>query len=378
MGAFEDAIKYSLQYLVLAILFSSIYMILDNKYSKKVRIIDIVATIVLVSFSGLRYYVGSDFEEYFLRYSHYVRDWNTIVERITTEKLFFYVCHWFSLLSDSEYGIFWLCALIQYPILIVVARKITGRPSRVIMFYIFLELYSISNNILRQSISAEFVMLGYLALKKEKRLLGLALLFIATGFHLTAIIGIVLVFLGSRIKPTKNYYYGSVIIGIIITLFWNPIIAILEKVPTEIRYVHYFEDKGHYVVRYGMIAYVIFYSLIFFWLMRYKDKVLTSNDDTNFETTYYSGVYNDSIAFILISIPLFFLGMQVSYFYRLSLYLYPFTIFSLSDVWAYHMKGKRRDINVKIKIAFSLIVWLFVANIISLDNTYWQIQFRGL
>lgn len=376
MGRIKEAIVYDIEYTIIALVLVGIYWFLDRKYTKRIRVIDIIAISVMVVLSAMRYYVGSDYEEYLFRYSHYINNWSSIVSRISSERVFYYVCHFFSLYSKNPYGIFWICALILYPPLVIVARKVTGAPSRLIACYVFLELYAMSNNILRQAIAAELVMFGYVAIKRGRRVLGVVLYILSVGFHLTSIIGIALVIISGFIKPTRKNLYKSLLIGLGAIVFWRPIVKSFERMPLINTYIHYLDQTGHYVVRYGMIAYICFYASIALWLIK---EIRHANDDylqlVNSEYVL-TNLYNDSISLIIISIPLFFVATQVSYFYRLTLYLYPLVIFSLTDMIMIHRDKSVHSRNTRVKTMTALCIWLLISNVISLDNTYWQITFR--
>lgn len=365
MGSLKQAIIYDIQYVFVAVILVLLYILLDKRYTKKIRIIDWVAVVILVFLSGMRYNVGSDFQEYYMRYQHYTTFWDSISGRLVNEKVFYYLCHLFSKISKSEYGIFWMCALIMYPALVFVARKITGRPSRVVGCFVFLEFYAMSNNILRQFIAIELIMFGYIALKYKKRVLAVMLFALSFGFHLTAVIGVALIFMSKFIEPTVRNIGRSIGIGVIAVFLWRPFMKLLSNIPVIGHYAHYMNQQGEPVIRYGMIGYILFYAFLAYKLIALSNKI-----------TIRTKIYYDVISFIILSLPFFCIATQVSYFHRISVYLYSFSIFAVPDLYSVNYGSTLKNKRVRINTSAMLVCWLLYSNIVSLDNTFWTYILR--
>jgi len=229
----------------------------------------------------------------------------------------------------------------------------------------FLELFAMSHNIMRQAIAVELVMFGYIALKYHKRILGAALFTLSIGFHLSALAGIAVLLLYPRVIPTKQNIIKFNIIGLITAFTWRPLLLIIKRISIFGKYTHYIEQTGHPIVRYGMVAYIFFYSLLAFWMIKYSDKISRK-----------SIFYHDAISQIILSIPFFYVATQIAYVYRIALYIFPISIFSIGDMLNAYANDYYLNINVRLKLTFSMIAWLALANIIALDNTFWQFAIR--
>lgn len=364
---FIQIFYYDISYYIIAVLLCLLYIVLDKK-SNKFKWIDIIAIIVLVGFSALRYNVGSDYQEYLIRYQYITDNWLVIEPRLVDEKLFYYLCYLFSSIFEGPYGIFWLAALLQYPILVYISRKLFGRPSLIIFCYVMLELYAMSNNILRQSISIEFVMIGYLSWLYHKKSLSIIFFLLSLGFHATAALGIALLFISRLIKPNKSSLYISILFGILLVISWKPLIRYLSVIPLIGRYSGYFDQQGALIMRQGMIGFILFYAYLALFLIKFKKYIKLDKE-----------VYLNSISFVIASIPIFFIAMQITYIYRLTLYLTVFCIFAI-PIMIQNLKfsSKKQKYRFVIHLFLVLSIWFLYANVMSLDNTYWQYSFQIL
>lgn len=365
MSIVQKVIEYDVKYVFWSIVLVVIYILLDSKYTTKVRVIDMIAIAVMVILSALRDTVGSDYLQYLARYAHYNLYWDRISQSPMNEKLFYYLSFCFSKITESPYGIFWMCALLLYPALVIAARKITGRPSRVIGCYVFLELYAVSNNILRQALAMEFIMLGYFAWKYNKKCLAIILMVLSIGFHSSAGIGIVLIIASEYVKPSFYSLGLSIVAGFFLLFTWKIVIQALKNNFLIIRYINYIQKTGLDVIRKGMYGYILFYIFLAYILLLHARKVKS--------IILLPNLYDGLVAKLICSIPFFFIATQISYANRVALYLYQFAAFAIPPLF---------DIKVKNKVLFRtmlvtvLVLWLFFSNVVACDNTFWQYELR--
>lgn len=351
---------YDIKYVIVAVILIGIYLRLDDYKTTKLRIIDILAIIIMLVLSGARYNVGTDYQTYLSRYQHYMLNWADISKRLVQDRLFITLCHLFSCFTQSPYGIFWMCAILLYPLLVFVARKITGRPSRVIGCYVFLGLFASSNNILRQALAVELVMFSYIAWQRDKRIISVVLALLSIEFHTTAIVALACCIISKRIKVSFRSLGISIVGGIIFICIWKYLTWIFVKISFFSDYAGYVNKQGADAVRLGMIGYIIFFAFITFELINYSRYIKNMSIER----------YN-MISLLILSIPLLFIATQVSYANRFAIYLYQFAIFLVPDLFLILSKKKKYGMGLLIV----LIVFLFYANIFSFDNTFWQYRF---
>lgn len=367
MSIVQKVIEYDIKYVFWAIVFIVIYILLDFKYTTRIRIIDFIAIAVMVILSALRDTVGSDYLQYLARYAHYNLYWDRISQSPMNEKLFYYLGYCFSKITDSPYGVFWMCALLLYPVLVITARKMTGKPSRVIGCYVFLEFYAVSNNILRQALAMELIMLGYFAWKYNKKCLAIIFMVLSVGFHASAGIGIVLIIVSEYITPNFRSLGLSIALGFTFIIVWrllilNQVFAISTFLG---RYANYLQATGSDIIRKGMYGYILFYVFLIYILLMHVQKVKSNIVMPN--------LYDGLVSKLICAIPFFFVATQISYANRVALYLYQFAIFAIPPLF---------DIKVKNKVLFRtmlmivLVLWLSFSNIVACDNTFWQYELR--
>lgn len=365
MSIVQKVIEYDIKYISWAIVLVFIYILLDSKYSTRVRIIDIIAIAVMVILSALRDTAGSDYLQYLARYAHYNLYWDRISKSPINEKLFYYLGYCFSKITDSPYGIFWMCALLLYPVLVITARKITGKPSRVIGCYVFLEFYAVSNNILRQAIAMELIMLGYFAWKYNKKCLAIILIVLSLGFHTSAGIGILLIIISEFVKPNFTSLGFSIALGFFLLGTWRILGKVFKGNILISRYIVYLQKTGMDITRKGMYGYILFYIFIILLLLIHAQKIKSF--------ILLSNLYDNLVAKIICSIPFFFVATQMSYANRVALYLYQFAIFVIPPLFDVKVKNK---VLFRIMLIIILVLWLAFSNIVACDNTFWQYELR--
>jgi hypothetical protein len=257
-----------------------------------------------------------------------------------------------------------MCAVVQYPILVAVARKNCLHPSRVIFCYVFLEFYAISNNILRQSLALEFVMLGVLAWINKKRIVSLFLFLVAFGFHTTAILGIILFLASLRLKPNITTYLVCMFASIVFFFGWKYIIQIIAFIPYVNKYTGYFVKNGNHVARAAMYLYFGFYNFLSILFIKNSRRIQEYNKN-----------HYKFISCILLSLPLFAVATHMVYANRIGMYLYQFSIFLVADVFEIINRNVNKIKLEQVFLKSTLIIWLLLVNVLSINNSFWQYSF---
>lgn len=137
--------------------------------------------------------------------------------------------------------------LILIPIYLIAYKK-SKFPLLVIYYYLAFYFYFYSMNIMRQCIAVSLVFTVYLIIDskiKYKYLLASALLTIATLFHVSAIIILVLFLFQYFIKINIKYIYfvlvGSLIVGVSFSSYFTPLIEIMG-------YDRLYENTGEFTL----------------------------------------------------------------------------------------------------------------------------------
>lgn len=121
-------IIYDIIYLAFSILCIGLYTIFDKK-TKKIQPIDIIIISILVIISGIRCNCGSDYYSYYITYNNWIGNVdsvNTIIE--SNSQFGLYVLSFIlKSITDFPYAMFWMIAIIIYPIMIIYMRKTTRK-----------------------------------------------------------------------------------------------------------------------------------------------------------------------------------------------------------------------------------------------------------
>ena len=141
---------------------------------------------------ALRYYVGTDFVNYYHDYNEIGIQKLSVLKFIETQRdaLFGYLSYFCSKVFNGSWVVFsYVCAIITYlPVLIVMRKKSADFVASSLLFIFTMACFSCFNGV-RQGIAASIVFLAYYCFLKEKKYWLYALfVFIAFGFHSTAII----------------------------------------------------------------------------------------------------------------------------------------------------------------------------------------------
>ncbi|MCI9359615.1 MAG: EpsG family protein [Hungatella sp.] len=360
-------LSYDIKYVIVACILLLIYILFDNKTTNKIRIIDFAAIIIMTGLSAFRYNVGTDFQSYLARYIHYNAYWNDISSKLTSEILFYKLCYAFSKLTDSPYGVFWLCALILYPSLILFARKISGRPSRIIACYVLLEFFGISNNILRQAIAMELCMFAFFAWKNKRKFFAIIFSIMSVGFHLTAVIGIVLIVLSTFIKPSRQKLGVFLIISLAAFAGIQVFFIVIKYIPIINRYYHYFYEDMKLIMKIDCLGFFLFYLYISFWAFNYSARIKEKMNEKE------CIIFDRILSMLMLSLPITICGTQMFYFNRIAMYLFQFAIVIIPQFYRARYKN---NLVTKVFLTCSLVIFLLFSNAASLDNTYWKYDFQ--
>ncbi|MDE6024407.1 MAG: EpsG family protein [Lachnospiraceae bacterium] len=361
-----DVLEYDIKYIAVAALFVFIYHKFD-KYNSKIQFIDILAILFLVCITGYRCNVGSDFYSYYRIYDFY-SEYGLLAFKVAEEKLFYIMCYFISQISDNPFALFWAVAIILYPVLIILSRKITMRPSLVMGAYIFLGFFGMSHNILRQIIAMQFIILCYYGWHGKKRILSVLCGMIAIGFHTSAIVAIALIVIAEFIKPTFKSLLISVGTGGFILLFWKYIVLyILGNIPILNRYTGYVERSetlGDIVLRIGVWGYIIVFTILATVF------VAKRNEIKEISHTAYK-----QITLIILGIPLSMVAVKIWVVNRIAVYLYQFAIFIIPILWNIKYKHNSKAV-VRVSLVLLLVAWLGFINIFGCENRYYSYSFQ--
>lgn len=363
MGYLVQWFINSVIYLIAIILSITIYRVFDRK-SNKVQIIDILMIVLLIVITGLRYGVGTDYEAYYNIFNNIPHKYSNIIDIITESFQFGFVLLGYMLkgITSNEYAIFWLVSIIVYPFMIIYFRKKTEISWLAFATFMLMGFFDVSMNILKQQIAMVLLLIAYEQLIKQKKTRFLILIVLAGVFHITAIVGGLLIYISRYIKPTFRNLLISIFVGIIGYFSYKLILLKLFSYNTIFsKYEMYliYQDisvSSREARELSIIGYVIVFTLITIILLNYKMQLKEILKER----------YR-MISMLFIGIAISIISIDYWVINRIALYLYQFIIVLIPAFFKINMPKKEKQMYT---IVFTLIMvgWFFVFFIIGGNN----------
>lgn len=201
---------------------------------------DALILLTLVSLSGLRYYVGTDFWIYWSVYNRLdVNDWATSISNSPHEIGYTVFSLVVKSLTDEASAIVWATSLAAIVPMYIAIKRLSPNRALSVFVYLAFGTYFVGFNQIRQSIALGLTALAY-SYAKKSRLTYAALIALAATFHVSALIVPLVQLITARWKATPlrvTLLAGSVgVLGIALASLTNFASAFNE------RYGAYIED----------------------------------------------------------------------------------------------------------------------------------------
>lgn len=224
------------------LIFSLPFMLIPLRKFKKETYIYLIA-FAWVLFAGLRSKIGG--ADYFTYFLYYKNPFNIIgIKKLDYEPLFYLLVQTLRFLKVSFNGFLSIVSIfIILPPLLIVDKHTDGNP---IAFYILGTelLFFNSFVILRQGIAIGFIFLAIDALYEQKLLKFTLLVIVATGFHYSAIIFLIIIIFNKRLTPffRVGLFLLSVLIAALIEIILHLDKNLFTRYEILGRFLHYLPD----------------------------------------------------------------------------------------------------------------------------------------
>lgn len=223
-------------------------------------------TVVLVTFAGIRYGIGSDYFLYSTLYRAIIPSSLSDSLAVVPQEL-----GWVSLalvlrsFTSSPYVLFWVASILTVVPTLLAIRKKSGNPTLSIFLFFFLGYYAVTFNAVRQSVSVAFLLLAD-TYRTESRLKWFVFSFIAVLFHSSALIAILVQLLVIFWKPTLRSVVIMLVVGASTSfLLLRSGLAAQAASALNPRYESYLDDVGAGLgtwLVFGIRVLIIFITLI--------------------------------------------------------------------------------------------------------------------
>lgn len=325
-------IEYNVMLLV--ILVSGI-VIQPNKTSTRKKLYVIIAFGAMALVAALRKYtIGIDLELlYAPAFENIINiGWKNL-SSVNLETGYVYICKLLSFISQDTQILIIGTSVFIYSIYGWFIYKNSKNVVISTTMFIFLNLFFMSMNIVRQEIAVAIILIAYEFLKNDNKIITILLIILATTIHASAIICLVIFIplFGKKFK--KNYLIASIIVMLILLVIYKPVLLIYSEISNALNisnnkdYSSYLESEkyGTGIINLNSISTIVFSVSIYIlgyyyicYLDKEKDKEETKNQAFYlFMTMFYTIVSIVSIKMTIIS--------------RLSYYFIPFVLLILPE-----------------------------------------------
>lgn len=180
------------------------------------------------------------------------------------------------------------CALLPITLLY---RRYSANQALSYITFVSIVLYTFSFSGLRQAIALGLVALGYHFALKKKLILFVGTIYLASLFHISAIVFIVIYFLINYITMTPKKYLWAFIVGITIILAMRSILdSIVPMIFGEDKYISYVEHEA-------VASYNLFIFLVGIFFFTFLSKGTNKNLD-NYRILIFCAILGQSLGFI--------------------------------------------------------------------------------
>lgn len=275
---YHEMIHWSLINGIFSIVIIGIYYKLNKKRSgykqyntkRNMCLSDVMVLMILISITAIRCNCGSDYYNYYSMYNFSVYWYQSLTDVIISrfQNGFMALSFIVKSIFGGEFTIFAVVAFIEYIPMIVIIRKRLNHQTEAFALWILLGFFSLTLNILKQSIAMVFLLLAYDCLQKKRYIRYLLCSWGACFFHISSIFVVVILVIAQVRVNIKRLYRVLMVVGITAALFISKLLpAVKMMLPAQYQhYVDYFlseEISKDYKLQLGaLIVTVVFLILL--------------------------------------------------------------------------------------------------------------------
>ncbi len=324
------------EYIIMLIMIIVLGIIVQpNKTSTRKKIYIIVSFGSMAILAALRkYIIGIDLELLYAPAFENIAKmgWESL-SLIEMETGYVYFCKLLTLISQDVQVLIIVTSIFIYSIYGWFIYKNSKNVIISTTMFIFLSLFFMSMNIVRQEIAVAIILIAYEFLKKNKKIVAISLIILATTIHASAIICLLIFILLYGKEFKKKYLIISVIVIMLLLVIYKPLLTGYSVIADKLNisnnkdYSTYLESETYGVgnVNLNTISTILF-AILIYALGYYYITYLNKEEDKEqkkvqsfylFMTMFYSIVSIVSIKMTIIS--------------RLSYYFIPFILLILPE-----------------------------------------------
>ena len=341
--------------IVLIIILGYILKPSQNQKNKKKYLILIFTILTIVS-AIRNYTVGVDTEQ-FCRAFEYIGGMSisNAIENTRYELGFVLLCKLLSFISDNSQILIIATSII---IMTTIAKFIYEESDDVVLstlLFVLLNYYAMYMNVMRQAMAIAIIIISYKAfLKNGKNIKFTLAVLVASLFHQSALVMLILIFFRNK-KFSKKYYFISLLIGFLVFVFADKLFSILLSIFSS--YQDYqtsvFAESNYFAAIFNAIVLFIFYTVGIIYI--------------DFKNTKKSDSINFYAYMVMINFLLYIATIKISIFTRATTY---FNIFNIIWIPAF-IKNIQNKLAMQIILLMLLFFTILYWGIISVYRPEW-------
>lgn len=332
--------------LLLFILFTCVLIGFDNTKRKKIFMIIIFSILTLIAM--LRSWkVGVDTEQYYRNFTVIANlGWDE-VDVLRYESGYFYLCKILSCISKDPHILIIISSFIIIPSVGRFIYKYSSNVALSTFIYITLNIYFFHLTGMRQSLAIAILLYGIDFLLERKNFKFMLIVIIASLFHSSAVILIVLIWI-NKLKYGRKTYFNTIFTAIIGFIFYKPVFGIISQIlPKYQGYItstfgesNYFGALLQFIV--GLTVYTFCNKFYFF-----KDNEKQNN------------ISRLALRCVSITVCLQAMTMRMNIIGRMSPYFWIFSIIAFPDAIK-SIKSKNKSEWILIVLFVLFLYWLII------------------
>lgn len=311
-----------------------------NKYTSYYFFVFLsVATLVCVS--GLRYYVGADYGGYYHGYPRFVMEFEEKVRNWNEPGLAIIAKLLYTFSHDGAVFMFVLSAITISFFCYTISKR-TDTYFFSIMLYIFSSCWTSSFSGARQYLASAILFLGHYFIYERKFIKYCVIVFIASSFHITALVMLPMYFLITQVLDLKKIVF-IIVSGITLVFsydFMFQLVGVLKNDTTS-GTDQYAQNQIH-----PLRILIAFAPIILYFLLLLQNKGFTGTEN------FYMG-------FIFVRAALIFGTANSAYLNRIDIYFTPFLCIALSKLVHKFPKSQHFILKATILVLY-FIVWYYI------------------
>lgn len=301
-----------------------------------------ICVAILASVAGLRYYVGTDFGGYYWGYTDYLQ---SLRDRISNwdEPGMAVIAKIVSIFTDDGAYFIYVTAALTVALFVFTLSKNTKDFFFVVMLYIFVGCWSGCFNGVRQYLAAAILFAGHRFIYERKFIKYCIVIFLASSFHITALIMLPIYFLVTRKLDIKKIVF-IMVMGIVLIYSYDfifSLVGVLKDSETGGADTQYAQNSIHPLRVVISLAPILLYFLL----------VLQKSS--------FSGEENFYMSFIFVNASITIATANSAYLNRASIYFAPFIPLSLLFLINKFDKNQQFIIKAIVLILYA-IVWVYI------------------